>query len=245
MKRVKLLITGSTAGLGERVAERMEEAGHTVLRHGRSPDRLAAEGYAAELSSLAEVRRLAAEVRRDHERIDVLVNNAGVIVPERRESADGHELTLAVNHLSHFLLTAELLPVVGRVVNVASAGQERIDLDDLMMERGYEAYSAYARSKLAQIMFTFDLAARGVAADALHPATLMDTKMVREAFGRGRSSVDEGADATVALIERDDGSGRYFDGTRESRAHRQAYDEKARARLWDRSIALTMATWPD
>ena len=242
---MKLLITGSTAGLGERVAERMEGAGHAVLRHGRSRERLAGDRYVADLSSLAEVRRLAAEVRRDHERIDLLVNNAGVIVPERRESADGLELTLAVKYLAHFLLTAELLPVVARVVNVASAGQERIDLDDLMMERGYESYSAYARSKLAQVMFTFDLAARGVAADALHPATLMDTKMVREAFGRGRTSVDEGADATVALIERDDGSGRYFDGTRESRAHRQAYDEEARRELWDQSNALTMAAWPD
>jgi len=243
--RGTVLITGSTDGLGKRVADRLEEGGTTVLRHGRSPDKLGAGGYLADLSSLDEVRRLGEEVRRDHDSIDVLVNNAGVIVPERRTSRDGHELTFAVNHLAGFLLTAELLPILGRVVNVASAGQQAIDFDDPMLERGYEAYPAYAQSKLAQVMFTFDLAERGVTANALHPATLMDTKMVREGLGRSRSTVEEGAEATQALIERDDVSGRYFDGLEEARANAQAYDEDARRRLWDLSQTLTMAPWPD
>ena len=120
----------------------------------------------------------------------MLVNNAGVIVPERRESADGHELTFAVNHLSHFLLTGLLLPELrepARIVNVSSIGQAPLDFDDIEFGRGYDGYTAYARCKLAQVLFTFELAERlggaRVTVNALHPATLMDTKMVRETFG--------------------------------------------------------------
>lgn len=115
--------------------------------------------------------------------------------------------------------------------------------DDLMLERGYEGYDAYARSRLAQVMFTFELAQRrpDLVVNALHPATLMDTKMVRETFGRARSTVAEGVEATAALVERDDVSGRYFDGLRESRADPIAYDADARRRLWDASAELTSA----
>jgi NAD(P)-dependent dehydrogenase (short-subunit alcohol dehydrogenase family) len=169
----------------------------------------------------------------------VLVNNAGVTVPERTLSDDGYELTFQVNHLAGFLLAREVDPP--RIVNVASIGQRALDFDDLMLERGYDGYGAYAQSKLAQIMFTFELAERrpDVVVNALHPATLMDTKMVRESFGYTRSTVAEGVEATVALIGRDDVSGRYFDGLEESSADPQAYDPDARRRLWDVSEALT------
>jgi NAD(P)-dependent dehydrogenase (short-subunit alcohol dehydrogenase family) len=248
---VNVLITGSTDGLGRRVAELLAGRGETVLVHGRDPGKVervceevgAERGYVADLSSVAQARRLAEEVRRDCDRLHVLVNNAGVILPERRESADGHELTFAVNHLAHFVLTLELLPLLresapARVVNVVSAAQRAIDFDDVMLERGYDAFRAYSQSKLAQVMFTFELAERippeQVTVDALHPATLMDTNMVR-GFGRARalSSVDEGAEAVVWLIDDRGGSGRYFDGTREAGAHRQAYDPDARRRLWE------------
>ena len=126
-------------------------------------------------------------------------------------------------------------------MNVASIGQHPVDFDDLTLERGYDRYDAYARSKLAQVMFTFELAERrpDVEVNALHPATLMDTKMVRETFGRARSTVAEGVQATALLVERDGVSGRYFDGLHESRAHPQAYDSAARQRLWEVSEALT------
>jgi NAD(P)-dependent dehydrogenase (short-subunit alcohol dehydrogenase family) len=199
----------------------------------------AERGYVADLSSLENVRRLAEDVRRDNDRIDVLVNNAGVVIPERRESEDGHELTFAVNYLAHFLLTRELLPIVDRVVNVASLGQRPIDFDDVMLERDYDGYTAYAQSKLAQVMFTLELAERGAATDALHPATFMDTNMVRQFGGQPASSVDEGAEAVVRLIHDSDGSGRFFDGTSESSAHRQAYDAEARRQLWELSERLT------
>ncbi len=224
-----------------------------MIVHGRDPGRTAAAAEAigsehtrvADLASLDEVRRLAGEV----DQLDTLVCNAGQIVPERRESQDGYELTLAVNHLSHFLLTLLLLPRLrepARIVNVSSIGQAPLDFDDPGYERGYDAYTAYARSKLAQVMFTLDLAERvsdrDVTVNALHPATLMDTKMVRSTFGRSRTSVGEGMEAVVRLVadpELDGVSGRFFEGTSESSAQSQAYDPEARRRLWELSHSLT------
>ena len=260
----KILVTGATDGLGRRVALDLASTGASVLLHGRSRERLEATleevreetgnerlgSYLADLSSLGEVRALAERVLAEQDRLDVLINNAGVIVEERRESEDGYELTFAVNYLAHFLLTRLLLPLLrgsapARVVNVASVGQSPIDFDDVMLERGYDPMRAYRRSKLAQVMFTFELAERlrgsGVAANALHPASLMDTRMVRETFGYTMSTVEEGAGATVRLAvspELEGVTGRYFDGTREGRAYPQAYDEDARKRLWTLSEEL-------
>ena len=259
-----VLVTGATDGLGKRVARELAAKGAAVLLHGRSSKRLEAtleelrgqtgstklDSYLADLSSLREVRGLAEQVLSEHERLDVLVNNAGVISPEREVSEDGFELTFAVNHLSHFLLTRLLLPLLrgsapARIVNVASAGQSSIDFKDPMLEQRYDAMRAYTRSKLAQVMFTFELAERlqdaGVSVNALHPASLMDTKMVHETFGYTMSTVEEGAAAVVRLAaspEVEGVTGRYFDGTREARANRQAYDPEARKRLWALSEEL-------
>jgi NAD(P)-dependent dehydrogenase (short-subunit alcohol dehydrogenase family) len=253
-----ILVTGATDGLGKRIARELAAKGTTMLLHGRSPERLEATleelrgqtssqkvgSYLADLSSLAAVRDLAARILSEYDRLDVLINNAGIIVQERKESEDGYELTFAVNYLSHFLLTSLLLPLLkdsapARVVNVASAGQSPLDFSNLMLERGYDAMKAYSQSKLAQVMFTFELAERlsgtGVSVNALHPASLMDTKMVQDTFGYTMSTVEEGADATVHLAaspELEGVTGRYFDGTREARADGQAYDPQARDRLW-------------
>src|SRR5215212_8296228 len=200
--------------------------------------------HLADLSSLAAVRALSERILSEHDSLDVLVNNAGIISPERRESEDAYELTFAVNYLSHFLLTRLLLPLLkdsapARIVNVASAGQSPLDYSNIMMERGYDAMKAYSQSKLAQVMFTFDLAEHlrdtGVTVNALHPASLMDTKMVQNTFGYTMSTVEEGTQAVVRLAvsqEVEGVTGRYFDGTREARANRQAYDPQARDRLW-------------
>ena len=251
-----VLITGSTDGLGRRLAERLAADGTVVLLHGRDEHKLRAvaaelgdrtRAHLADLSSLHEVHRLAAEVREGASRLDVLVNNAGVITRRRELSADGYELAFAVNHLSHFLLTALLLPLLresgARIVNVSSAAQQEIDFDDPMLERAWDPMRSYARSKLAQVMHALELAEREseVTANVLHPATLMDTKMVRERFGRAIASVDEGAGATMRLIaspDLDDVSGRYFEGTREAAAHPQAYEPDARRRLWELSERL-------
>jgi NAD(P)-dependent dehydrogenase (short-subunit alcohol dehydrogenase family) len=259
------LVTGSTDGVGGLVAERLGEMGARVLVHGR--DRARGEGIVvdikaaggraeflpADLAALAEVRRLAEAVRGATDRLDILINNAGIgsAGAARQTSADGHELRFAVNYLAGFLLTYLLLPLLkqsapARIVNVASAGQQAIDFADVMLTRGYSGSRAYCQSKLAQIMFTIDLAAElkgsGVTVNALHPATYMNTTMVRRAGVTPISTVDEGADAILnlaagpALAGR---SGLYFNGLREARADRQAYDAEARARLRALSLELT------
>jgi NAD(P)-dependent dehydrogenase (short-subunit alcohol dehydrogenase family) len=251
----RILVTGSTDGLGRRLAAELARRGAHVIVHGRNPAKVdeavgetgAAEGLVADLADLAQVRKVADEAGA----LDTLVNNAGVIEGERRESADGYELTLAVNHLSHFLLTELVLARMrepARIVNVSSLGQAPLDWDDLMFERGYDGYTAYCKSKLAQVLFTIELAerlaGRDITVNALHPATLMDTKMVLENLGRPRSSIEEGVEAVLRLVadpDLDGVSGRFFDGTRESAAHGQAYDAGARRRLWEESERLTRA----
>jgi NAD(P)-dependent dehydrogenase (short-subunit alcohol dehydrogenase family) len=268
-----ILITGATDGLGRRVAEDLAEKGAQILLHGRNPkkgeaalaeirratgnDRL--HYYNADFSSLAAVRRLAEEIAADRSRLDVLINNAGLGAgphPGQREtSADGYELRFAVNYLAHFLLTRRLLPLLqkaaatageARIVNVASAAQQELDFANLMLERGYSGYRAYAQSKLALVMFTFDLAREvqgsGVTVNALHPASLMDTKMVREWFGSPRSSVKEGARAVEYLVTAAEVAGltgEYFDHERPARAEAQAYDPGARGRLRELSEQWT------
>ncbi|ODS54121.1 MAG: 3-oxoacyl-ACP reductase [Acidobacteria bacterium SCN 69-37] len=258
-----VLITGSTDGLGRAVALRTAGLGAHVIVHGRNRERgdaLVAEiakggrgsarFYAADFSSLDEVRQFAAAVERDYPRIDVLVNNAGVWNRgERQVSRDGYELHFAVNYLAHFLLTRELLPRVveaapSRIINVASVGQSPIDFDDVMLERPGRAAEGYPQSKLAQILFTMDLADelhdRGVIVVALHPATLMNTTMVQQSGLAAQTSVDEGAEALMHLITAPDVvSGQYYSGLRPARANAQAYDADARAKL--RALSRTLA----
>jgi NAD(P)-dependent dehydrogenase (short-subunit alcohol dehydrogenase family) len=264
LSEATILVTGATDGLGKRVAQELAVRGATVLLHGRSPERLQStledlrketgiektRSYLADLSSLAAVRDLAERILSKHDRLDVLVNNAGISARERSESEDGYELTFAVNYLSHFLLTRLLLPLLmdsapARIVNVASAGQSPLDFSNLMLEHNYDAMKAYSQSKLAQIMFTFELAEQlqgtGVNVNALHPASLMDTKMVQSTFGYTMSPVEEGTEAVVRLAVSQEVEGItscYFDGMREARANRQAYDARARKMLWDLSEEL-------
>lgn len=251
-----VLVTGSTSGLGREVALALGEEGAHVIVHGRNAERGrevveqieagpgSAVFFRADLASLDEVRMLAEAVRRDYDRLDVLVNNAGIWLSgddERRTSADGYELSFAVNYLSQFLLTHLLVPIVpespsSRIVQVSSIAQTPIDFDDPMMERGYSGGRGYGQSKLAQILFTFDLAEElegtGIGVHALHPATLMDTNMVRSAGVRPRTSVEEGLEAVLHLVNGQGlGSGRYFNGLEPARAHDQAYDRAARDRL--------------
>jgi NAD(P)-dependent dehydrogenase (short-subunit alcohol dehydrogenase family) len=265
LKGKTALVTGSTDGVGRVVAERFGQMGARVLVHGRDRARGevvvadikraggSGEFLQADLASLADVRRLADAARARTDRLDILINNAGIgsAGAARQTSADGHELRLAVNYLAGFLLTYLLLPLLkqsapARIVNVASAGQQALDFSDVMLTRGYDGTRAYRQSKLAQIMFTIDLAAEldgsGVTVNALHPATYMNTTMVRRAGVTPISTVEEGAEAILnlavgtALAGR---SGLYFNGLREARADRQAYDPQARSRLRALSLELT------
>jgi len=264
-----ILVTGATDGIGRGTAAELARMGARVLLHGRDASRLARardeiaddtgngelEIYVADFSSLAEVHRLAGEVASRHDRLEVLLNNAGVgRGPHgrqvREESRDGHELRFQINYLAPFLLQHLLLPLLrraapARIVNVASAGQAPIDFDDVMLEHGYDSMKAYCQSKLALIMASFELAGRvdpvEVTVNALHPGSLLDTKMVREGFGAPMGPVEDGIEAEVYLTTAPDlegVTGEYFDRTRPAKAKAQAYDADARRRLWQLSERL-------
>ena len=265
-ERQTILITGSTDGLGREVARTLAATGAHIIVHGRNRERgealvaeIAREGkgsarfYAADLASLAEVRGFAEAVLRDHDRLDVLINNAGVWLSgnERRLSVDGHEMHFAVNYLAGYLLTRMLLPRLvesapSRIINVASIAQSPIDVENVMLEGGYSDGRAYGQSKLAQILFTVDLAreleGKNVFVAAVHPATMMNTTMVLSRGARPRATVEEGVEAVVNLVTATAlESGQYFNGTRPARPNAQAHDEAARERLRRLSMELTKA----
>jgi NAD(P)-dependent dehydrogenase (short-subunit alcohol dehydrogenase family) len=265
-----VLVTGATGGLGAALARDLAGRGWTVVAHGRDAERarrLAHElgppstAVVADLASLDDVRRLAAEVKAATPALDVLVNNAGVgFGPPgggRELSRDGHELRFAVNYLAPVLLTRELLPLLrasapARVVNVGSVGQAPLDLDDLRFDNGYDGVDAYRRAKLALAAWTFDLAAEveadGVTVNVLHPATLMPTAMVAEARRHSMDSVDDGLRATRRLVldpALAGTTGSYFDRESPARAHADAYDETFRAALreaTDRILGTSVTT---
>lgn len=273
-----ILVTGATSGIGKIAALELAKKGATVVIVGRDPAKTqatvgeiknqtrnaSADGLVAELSSMAEVRGLAVEFRKRYSRLGVLINNAGNIFARRQVSADGYELTFAVNHLSHFLLTNLLLDVLGasapsRIINVSSRSHEgsTIDFDDLQSQRNYGIGGgrAYSRSKLANIMFTYELARRlegtGVTANALHPGTvathfgesnggLMGVAM--KVFHRFAITPEAGADTIVYLAsspEVEGNTGLYWEKRRPVQSSQASYDESAQKRLWDASALLT------
>jgi NAD(P)-dependent dehydrogenase (short-subunit alcohol dehydrogenase family) len=258
------LVTGSTDGLGREVALRLGAAGYHVIVHGRNAERGAAvvteinsggrgsaRFHAADFASLAQVRQLVETIRRDYTRLHVLVNNAGVWLNggTRQLSADGHEMHFAVNYLAGYLLTRTLLPMMGgdtaaRIINVASVGQQPLQFDNIMLATGYSDSRGYSQSKLAQIMFTFDLAEelrdRKILVNAVHPSTMMNTTMVLSRGSAARSSVDTGAEAVLNLITTSDqATGQYYNVLRPGQANAQAYDAGARAQLRALSQQLT------
>jgi NAD(P)-dependent dehydrogenase (short-subunit alcohol dehydrogenase family) len=266
-----VLITGSTDGVGRYVAAKLAAAGAKVLIHGRDGGRgkaladeikRAGRGeavfYQADLSSLAATGGLAEAVLADNTRLDIFISNAGIGSqndgPARQISADGHELRFAVNYLAGFLLAYRLLPLLkasapSRIVNVASLGQHPIDFDDVMITKGYSGSRAYAQSKLSQIMFTIDLAEElkgtGITVNSLHPATYMNTTMVRAGGITPISTVEQGGEAILHLAaggDMADKSGLFFNGMNRAQANPQAYDAAARKRLRALSLELTGLT---
>jgi NAD(P)-dependent dehydrogenase (short-subunit alcohol dehydrogenase family) len=269
-----IVITGATDGLGKGLATELAPTGARLILHGRNEEKGQAlleelhqrktgragarpringelEWRRADLGSLNQVRDLADSLSNE-ERIDVLVNNAGIgTARPREESQDGYELAFQVNYLAPFLLTRRLLPLIersapARIVNVSSAGQAPIDFDDLMLEDHYTGVQAYCQSKLALVMFTFDLAEElegsGVTANCLHPGNYLPTQMVRQAGIDPVTPLDDGIAATMRLITSPDlegTNGHYFDGTSESAPHPQAEDPEARRRLRELSAELT------
>jgi NAD(P)-dependent dehydrogenase (short-subunit alcohol dehydrogenase family) len=268
MKGKTVFITGSTDGVGRYVATQLAAQGAKLVIHGRDASRgraviedikraggAAPVFYQADLSSLAEVRKLGEHVLAGCERLDVFVSNAGIGSqnegPQRQESRDGYELRFAVNYLAGYLLAHLLLPRLkasapSRIVNVASLGQHPVDFDDVMITKNYSGSRAYAQSKLSQIMSTVDLAEElkgsGVTVNSLHPATYMNTTMVRAGGITPISTVEQGGAAILHLVSGDDvanRSGLFFNGMNEMKANAQAYDAQARAKLKALSLKLT------
>jgi NAD(P)-dependent dehydrogenase (short-subunit alcohol dehydrogenase family) len=254
-----ILITGSTDGLGREVATRLGKLGANMLIHGRNAQRGAevvaeikrngsnAQFYQADFGSLDNVRKMAEAIKRDHPRLDVVVNNAGLgsgfAGGSRVESDDGYELVFQVNYLAHYLLTELLLPTIqasapARIINVASRAQGAVNFGDLMLEKYHSGRATYHRSKLAQVLHTFHYAelldGTGVTFNTLHPASMMDTTMVSQMAGGARTTIDEGAGVLMYIVtspELEEKSGVYFNQYNEGRAHEQAYDPIARATL--------------
>ena len=261
-----VLVTGSTDGLGRELALALAADGAHVIVHGRNAERGqavvaqitksgkgSARFYAADFASLEAVRDFADTIARDHPKLDVLVNNAGVAFNNqqpRRESADGHELQFAVNYLAGWVLVNKLRPNLAaaapsRIVNVASGSAHAIDFDDVMLEKPGAHRHGYGQSKLAQVTMTValapDFSRDGITMIALHPATMMDTTMLRGLGVAPRTGVDEGRDHVMGLINAAtlQSGAFYVEGEIAETRDPQPKDPAARARLMQLSAQLT------
>lgn len=262
------VVTGSTEGIGRQTAIELARRGFLVVVHGRSEARARDAGRAvadasggdvdvavADFASMSAVRAMGAALAAAHPRLDVLVNNAGVFCKDRVVTADGFELTMAVNHFAHVVLTHALLPALraseqGRVVNVASgvhAGAS-LDVGDLTLARHFRGRDAYATSKLANVLFSNELARRlrgtRVTSNALHPGVIA-TKLLRAGFGGGGAAVETGARTSI-LCATDPSlaevTGAYFSDARRVAAGERARDAELARALYDVSCELTGTT---
>lgn len=224
-----ILITGSTDGIGLRTAKTLAMQGHTILLHGRSPSKLAAAAadlgggvktYAADLSNMAEVEKLAAEVTTSNDPLDVLINNAGVYKVANPTTPDGFDVRFMVNTFAPYVLTNALLPIIprdGRIVNLSSAAQAAINLKAMAGQAKLDDFGAYAQSKLALTIWTQHFARtypNGPMAIAVNPGSLLASKMVKEGFGVAGNDIQIGADILTAAATGADfatASGKYFD----------------------------------
>jgi retinol dehydrogenase-14 len=268
------VVTGANRGIGRATAEglarlgaglvlicRRFEDGQTVAREIGRRGGPVPEVVEADLSSQAAIRGAAAEIQSRHPQVNVLINNAGIIPQHREVTVDGLELQFAVNHLAYFLLTNLLLPQLragapARVVNVSSGAHEhaRLDFDDLQSERRYEPQEVYSRTKLANILFTYELARRieprEVTANCLTPGVVA-TRMLRDYLGQPAgggsdstfgASPEQGAETSIYLaasLEVAGVTGKYFYRKKPVRSSRESYDEAAARRLWELSERLT------
>ena len=255
-----ILVTGATDGIGKQTAFELAQLGHHVLVHGRNPERgtrIVAEiskrtgnsqvdWLCADFSEIAQVRGLADEINTKYERLDVLINNAGLLLPQRTLTPDGFETTFAVNHLAHFLLTNLLLEKIrasapARIITVSSGVHRggRIEWDNLHGEKSYSGYDAYARSKLANVLFAYALAERlagtRVTSNALHPGVI-NTKLLHAGFNASGDDLERGARTSVYLAtspQAETVTGKYFDNAHEAASAPSTHDKTLQRKLWE------------
>ena len=263
MKKI-VLITGSTDGIGKLVGTKLAKQGHEVYLHGRNPDKLSTviseikeqtkneniKGFVADFSDLDAVKQMAHQIKRELSKIDVLINNAGVYNSSKSQNDDGLDMRFVVNYLAPFLLTNELFTLLkkgenSRIINLSSAAQSPIDYEVLTGKKKRSESETYAQSKLALTMWSFYLAKTlpDINAIAVNPGSLLNTNMVKEAFGNYWSSADKGANILYELAVSDeyqDASGKYFDNDRGTfaEAHPDAYDEKKIHQLISTTIKI-------
>jgi retinol dehydrogenase 12 len=274
----RVLVTGATAGIGLETARALAKEGAELFIVGRSAEKTKAvvaelqattgnqtvSSFLADLSSMAAVKQLGAEVLARVDRLDVLVNNAGAVNPKRVLTVDGYELTFATNHLGYFALTHSLLPALkrspaARIVSVASEAHRgaKLDFSDLMTEP-YAAFKAYSRSKLANILFTRELARRlagtAVTANSLHPGVVRSNFLAKPGLwgvvgkvaGLFMISNEEGARTSIFLASSKDVegvTGQYFDTCKARTPSPEAQDDEAARRLWAESEKLSGVSW--
>ncbi|NNK79868.1 MAG: SDR family NAD(P)-dependent oxidoreductase [Flavobacteriales bacterium] len=259
-----ILITGSTDGIGKSAALRLAKDGHHIYLHGRNESKLNAviselksesgnehiDGFLADFSDLAAVKKMAEVVKGSMDQLDVLINNAGVWNSQQRTNERGLDMRFVVNYLSPYALTVELLPLLKkskspRIINLSSAAQSSVSLAALKRELPISTQEAYAQSKLALTMWSFDLAGRekDLTIIAVNPGSLLNTKMVQEAFGRHFAEVDKGSDILyeLALDEKHSSmTGHYFDNDTGGygRAHADAYNREVVLKLIETTDGL-------
>jgi retinol dehydrogenase-14 len=259
MRNKVILITGSTDGIGRQTAVELAALGATVLVHGRNQARgkvvveeiqtstgnQKVDLFIADLASLKQVRELAAEIQRRYDHLDVLLNNAGIFMNERKLTEDGFEMTYAVNHLAPFLLTNLLLDLLkksapSRIVTVSSVAHTRgrIDFENLQAEKTFGGYYAYALSKLANVLFGHQLARQlegtGVTSNCLHPGVI-GTKLLRAGFNMPGASTSDGAETLIHLASSPDVehvTGKYFQNKISISSSPVTYDETLQRELW-------------
>jgi retinol dehydrogenase 14 len=259
------LVTGSTDGIGKQTALELAGMGAQVYLHARTCERgeqtlnelqtrvrgAHFELFVGDFASLSEVRHMAQSILSRTARLDVLVNNAGIMSTTRQISEDGYELTFAVNHLAHFLLTNLLLPIIctapqGRVITVSSMLHARgtLAFDDLQLTRDWDGYKAYAQSKLANVLFAYELAHRekGITSNALHPG-VVTTKLLKRGFGNVRGDdLHKGAATSVYLASSADvadTTGKYFQSGQVYQSSPQSHNRAWQTRLWTASAQMT------
>ncbi len=260
-----ILITGATDGLGKQTALQLARSGAKILLHGRNPEKLEFASneiktlsnnphifsFTADLQSLSQVRRLAGEIKEFTPQLDVLINNAGVYMHRRVLSEDGYEMTFAVNHLAPFLLTHLLLPLLkqsppAKIITVSSAGHQfvTLNLKNLQGDHFYWDWVAYCRSKLMNLLFSFELSERikgqGICAVAIHPGVIR-TKLTKKALVSWGISVEEGAKSITRLAldpSIADYNGGYFHRYHLGKASLVARNRKLQKKFWQISADL-------